>query len=176
MNDILITRVTRTDIITLQNLSKKTFYEAFSWGNTPENMQSFLDAAFSVEKLESEIADSYAAFYFATFNKIPIGYLKVNCGDAQTELKDARALEIERIYVLSAFQSKKVGQMLFDKACAIAQESKVNYMWLGVWEKNPRAIRFYERIGFVAFDKHIFKVGNDEQTDILMKLELREKS
>ena len=54
----------------------------------------------------------------------------------------------------------------------IAKQKKVNYLWLGVWGKNPKAIGFYQRMGFVTYDKHIFKLGDDLQTDLLMKLEL----
>ena len=64
---------------------------------------------------------------------------------------------------------KKVGQLLYEKAMAIAGELAVNYVWLGVWEKNARAIRFYSKNGFEPFDKHIFKLGDDVQTDIMMK-------
>ncbi len=101
-----------------------------------------------------------------------IGYLKINFGESQTELKDTKALEIERIYVSRELQGKKVGQILYDKAIQIANQKETEYVWLGVWEENPRAISFYKKNGFVEFDKHIFKLGDDEQTDIMMKLKL----
>jgi ribosomal protein S18 acetylase RimI-like enzyme len=99
-----------------------------------------------------------------------VGYLKINIGDAQTEKKDLNAFEIERIYVDSAFLGKKIGQLLFQKAIDLAKQKKVAYVWLGVWEENHRALAFYNKNGFIPFDKHIFKLGNDEQTDIMMKL------
>jgi ribosomal protein S18 acetylase RimI-like enzyme len=77
--------------------------------------------------------------------------------------------------VLKEFHGKKDGQILYDKAIELAREKNVEYVWLGVWEQNPRAIRFYKKNGFVAFDKHIFKLGNDEQTDVMMKLKLNKK-
>lgn len=61
---------------------------------------------------------------------------------------------------------------MYEKAISIALQKNAEYIWLGVWEENPRAIRFYEKNGFLEFDKHIFKLGDDEQTDIMMKLEL----
>lgn len=66
----------------------------------------------------------------------------------------------------------KVGQALFDTALIIAQNIKADYLWLGVWEQNPRALRFYKKNGFIEFDKHIFRLGNEVQTDIMLKLEL----
>ena len=96
----------------------------------------------------------------------------MNFGQSQTELQDDKALEIERIYVLKEFHGKNVGQILYNKAIEIAKQNKADYVWLGVWEENPRAIAFYKKNGFVEFDKHIFKLGDDEQTDIMMKLKL----
>jgi ribosomal protein S18 acetylase RimI-like enzyme len=103
-----------------------------------------------------------------------IGYLKINFGSAQTEPQEDKALEIERIYVVHHFHGKKIGQLLFEKAIQIAQQKKVTFVWLGVWEENHRAIQFYTKNGFEAFDKHIFVLGDDEQTDIMMKLTLPE--
>ena len=173
--DIRLIRIGFSGIKELQALSKQTFFEAFAWGNIQENIQHYMDAAFSYEKLAAEIGNANSEFYFATtINKV-IGYMKVNSGNAQTEFQHSKGLEIERIYVLQDFQSKKVGQTLLEKAIEIANVNHLSYIWLGVWEKNPRAIKFYQKNGFVQFDQHFFKVGDDEQTDILMKLALKKE-
>jgi diamine N-acetyltransferase len=95
--------------------------------------------------------------------------MKINTGQAQTELKEQKSLEIERIYVLKEFQREKVGQTLLEKALQIAGQAHADFVWLGVWEKNTNAINFYRRNGFAEFDKHIFRLGEELQTDILMK-------
>ncbi|MBK9719025.1 MAG: GNAT family N-acetyltransferase [Saprospiraceae bacterium] len=172
MTDINIKKVPFDDIDKLQSLSKQTFFESFSSGNTEENIQKYLDEAFSVSSLTEELNDNNAAFYFAILEDMEIGYLKLNFGPSQTELQGDRAVEIERIYVLNAFQGKRVGQALFGKAIEIARQKGADYVWLGVWEENLKAINFYKKNGFVVFDKHLFKLGNDEQTDLMMKLEL----
>lgn len=172
MTDINIQKVPLDDIDKLQSLSKQTFFESFSSGNTEENIQKYLDEAFSINRLTVELNDNNAAFYFAILEDMEIGYLKLNFGPSQTELQGDRAVEIERIYVLNAFQGKSVGQLLFDKAIEIAKQKDADYVWLGVWEENLKAINFYKKNGFVVFDKHLFKLGNDEQTDLMMKLEL----
>jgi ribosomal protein S18 acetylase RimI-like enzyme len=166
---IQLVKTTLAEVKELQALSKQTFFETFSSQNTKENMQAFLDKEFAEEKLKLEISNPDSEFYFAQMNNSLIGYLKINFGNAQTELKESRGVEIERIYVLNEFLGKQAGQMLFEKALEIAKEKKMDYLWLGVWEKNPRAIRFYEKNGFVRFATHPFKVGEDEQTDIMMK-------
>ena len=172
MDNIVIQSVTPHDIDQLQKIGRQTFYETFSAGNTEENMKKYLEEGFSIEKLTAELNDTNAELYFATLDGNVIGYLKLNFGQSQTELKDDKALEIERIYVLKEFHGKKVGQLLYQKAIEIAKQKNINYVWLGVWEENPRAINFYKKNGFVEFDKHIFKLGDDEQTDIMMKLTL----
>jgi len=170
MTNIYIEKVTLNKIDQLQKIGRQTFHETFSDGNTEDNMKNYLEEGFSIEKLTSELNDKNSEFYFATLENKVIGYLKVNFGQSQTEIQDDKALEIERIYVLREFHGKNVGQLLYNKAIQTASLKKVDYVWLGVWEENPRAISFYKKNGFVEFDKHIFKLGNDEQTDIMMKL------
>lgn len=172
MKNVEITQVKESDIEQLQLIGKQTFQETFSAKNSEEDMQMYLNEAFSFTKLINEIQDKNTLFYFAKYHNEVIGYLKLNHGKSQTELKDDKAVEIERIYVLKDFYGKQVGQLLFNKAIEISLQKKANYIWLGVWEENPRAINFYKKNGFEAFDKHIFKLGNDEQTDIMMKLKL----
>ncbi|OJX54367.1 MAG: GNAT family N-acetyltransferase [Flavobacterium sp. 38-13] len=173
MEDIQLKKVTLIDIDQLQKIGRQTFFETFAESNTEENMKKYLENSFSTEKLHSELSNTNSEFYFAVEEDIVIGYLKINFGASQTELKDDKALEIERIYVLKEFHGKKVGQLLYEKAIQIAKETKSDYVWLGVWEENHRALAFYKKNGFVEFDKHIFRLGNDEQTDIMMKLQLK---
>lgn len=172
MDAIEIKRATQLDVSELQKIGMQTFLEAFSTDNSVENMTQYMNASFSLDKLNEELANPNSEFYFAMVDNRVIGYLKVNSGSSQTELQDEQALEIERIYAFKEFHGKKVGKKLYDKALQIALQRKSPYIWLGVWEKNFRAIAFYKKNGFVEFDKHIFKLGDDLQTDIMMKLPL----
>ncbi len=173
MQNIHIEKIALKELNQLQQIGKQTFYETFSSDNTEEDMQNYLATSFSTAKLLDELNDEQVEFYFAKKDKRVIGYLKLNYGDSQTELKDHKALEIERIYVLKAYHGKNVGQKLFEKAMEVARAKKVEYVWLGVWEHNLRAIRFYEKNGFEMFDKHIFKLGKDEQMDVMMRLKVK---
>lgn len=169
METIEIKRATLSAIAQLQQIGRQTFYETFAASNTKENMTTYLEEGFSTEKLTEELNNPGSEFYFAILDNDVIGYLKVNSGESQTELNDENALEIERIYVLQQYHGQKVGQLLYEKAMQLAAAKAASYVWLGVWEENPRAIRFYQKNGFVAFDKHTFKLGTDEQADIMMK-------
>ena len=169
MEKIEIKKVTLNDIEALQKIGRQTFFETFHESNTEENMKKYLEDGFSVDTLTEELTNEDSAFYFALDNDEVIGYLKLNTGAVQTEAQDKKSLEIERIYVLQDYHGKKIGQILYEKAIKTAMDMKADYVWLGVWEENLRAIRFYKKNGFVEFDKHIFVLGDDEQTDILMK-------
>ncbi len=174
METIKTKKISIEDLEKLQEIGRQTFKEAFSEFNSEENLNAYLEDGFSKEKLAAELEDKNSEFYFALLNDKVIGYLKVNTGDSQTDLKDPNALEIERIYVLKAYLGKGIGQVLYDKAIERAKQQNAAYVWLGVWEENPRAISFYKKNGFTAFDKHLFRLGDDEQTDILMKLKLEQ--
>jgi len=171
--NITILQINDSHIVALQQIGRQSFSETFAESNSAENMAKYLEEAYSYEKLSAELNDPNSIFYFAMMDQNVIGYLKLNFGASQTELKDNNALEIERIYVLKEFHGKKVGQLLFDKAIEIAKEHHVSYVWLGVWEENKRALQFYTKNGFVEFDQHIFVLGDEAQTDIMMKLELK---
>ncbi|OXA77546.1 hypothetical protein SAMN05444397_102577 [Flavobacterium aquidurense] len=168
-----IKKIGLPEIHELQKIGKQTFSETFANDNSEENMNEYLKGKFSLEKLTSELTDSNSEFYFAYTDTKILGYLKVNFAESQTELKDKNGLEIERIYVLKELHGQKIGQILYDKAVQIAKDADINYVWLGVWEENHRALNFYKKNGFVEFDKHIFRLGDDEQTDLLMKLTLK---
>ena len=132
-------------------------------------MNKYLYQQLSLEQLTTELQDPNAEFYFAMIDHKAVGYLKINFGPSQTELKDDKAVEIERIYVLKEYLGKNVGQALYNKAIQVAQQKGAEYIWLGVWEKNARAIAFYKKNGFVEFNKHTFTLGTDKQTDLMMK-------
>ncbi len=172
MTNISINKVNLQDLEELQNISKQTFYETFSESNSTEDMEKYLVEELSTEKLTSELKDINSEFYFAKNENTLIGYLKLNFSEAQTEIKDENSLEIERIYILKEFQGKRFGQILFKYVIELAKAKKKKFIWLGVWEENRKAINFYQKNGFVEFGKHIFKLGNDEQTDLLMKFNL----
>ena len=168
-----IIKVLLRDLEELRLLSRKTFFDSFFSGNTEVNMRQFLDSEFAEEKLRREISNPASEFYFAKQDGHTAGYLKINFGKAQTELKEKDGMEVARIYVLKEFHGKGMGQRLLEKALQIAKNKKINYIWLGVWGKNQKAIRFYEKNGFIKFGSHPFKVGEDVQTDILMRRELK---
>lgn len=156
----------------LQNIGLTTFQETFQHSNTASDFQEYVDKSFSEHQILSELKNPNSTFFFAVIQDEIVGYLKLNVRDAQTEQIGPDAIEIERIYVLQEYQGQRIGVALMEKALSEGRRLNMKYIWLGVWEYNTKAIEFYKRKGFIAFDTHIFILGSDHQTDILMRLEL----
>ena len=148
MDKIVIRKITIADLVELQTISKQTFFETFADHNGADDMQKYLDNNLSVDQLKVELSDENSEFYFASAANKVIGYLKINFGPAQTEIKDKSAIEIERIYVLKDFHGKKVGQILFNKVIDIAKQTIAGYVWLGVWEKISAPLTFTRKMVF----------------------------
>jgi len=172
MITIQIEKVSAINIDDLQKISRDTFYETFVTSSSEENMRLYLENNFSKEQLTKEFENSYSEFYFAIQENEVIGYLKINYSAAQTELKDDTSLEVERVYVRLNYHGKGVGQQLLDYAIQLAEQKNMQTVWLGVWENNQKAINFYKKNGFVTFDQHVFMLGEEAQTDYLMRLDL----
>ncbi len=170
MSLFVIEKVNESEVEELQSISRQTFYETYCTMNTKENMDKYLNENLSISTLEKELKNPNSEFYIIKDLDKNIGYLKLNMGPAQTDIKDASALEIERIYVIKEYQGKKAGQQLYEKTIQVAKEKMLKYIWLGVWQENSKAIQFYVKNGFEIFDQHVFKLGDEEQTDFLMRL------
>jgi ribosomal protein S18 acetylase RimI-like enzyme len=167
MNSILPT--SPAELETLVRMSRKIFHDSFAHLNTPDNMREYMDRAFNPQQLLSELNNPLSEFYFIREDGVIAGFIKLNRGPAQSDIHDDTSLEIERIYVDKEFQGHGLGAELIAKAKERAFALELNAIWLGVWEKNPDAIRFYERHGFVRFGSHPFRMGDEIQTDVLMK-------
>ncbi|WP_207696706.1 hypothetical protein DOK67_0001989 [Enterococcus sp. DIV0212c] len=169
---IEIQKITVEDLATLKALSIKTFTDTFVQENTPEDLKNYLAQAYTDEKLTSELQNKHSEFYFIYSNEELAGYLKININDAQTETIGEDTLEIERIYIDSNFKRLGLGKMLYNKAIERAKNLNKTAIWLGVWERNFSALKFYHKMGFTQVGEHSFYMGEDEQIDLIMKKEL----
>jgi ribosomal protein S18 acetylase RimI-like enzyme len=166
---IRIQKVTLAEAEQLLAFSKKTFHHFFAPLNEPANIEAYSAMAFTMEKMRSELINSDSEFYFAMVGDTIAGYLKLNFGNTQTEFQDGNAVEVERIYVSEEHHGSHIGRQLLNFAVEKAKSKQLSYVWLGVWEHNYKAIGFYEHHGFDIFGSHEFLLGNDLQTDLLMK-------
>lgn len=168
--DYTLEPCTASNIQQLAAISKHTFCEAFEALNNPADFKAYISKAFSLEQLSKELENENSFFYFARGKQGVLGYFKLNVLDAQSDINDPMAAELERIYVLSEFQGRNIGQRMLYDAITIARELNKSYLWLGVWQENGKAIRFYKRNGFEIFGEHPYYIGSDRQMDWLMRI------
>jgi ribosomal protein S18 acetylase RimI-like enzyme len=159
------------DLDTLRTLGITTFKAAFEAQNNPEDFNTYLENAFSREQLTRELRHPHMHFYFVVQRDEVIGYFKLNTNSGQSEPESNDAVELERIYIVPHLTGSGVGGKVMAHILGLAKSMNKRYMWLGVWEHNRDAIRFYERHGFVKFGAHPYYVGNDCQTDWMMRLD-----
>jgi len=172
MNDLIIRFATKQDAGLIADLSRQTFYDTFADRNTKENMDKFMSEQFKRENLMEEVAAAGNFFIIAEANNETIGYARMRENKNPDGLGDVAAIEIARIYSIQRAIGKGVGSALMKRCIEIAKDYDRRVIWLGVWEKNFKAINFYERWGFKKFAEHDFILGNDVQTDWLMKKNL----
>ena len=173
----------------LQDVAIRTYQETFSDSNSEALLQQYYKESLSVEKLSTQLQNNRSEFYFLyatpntsesraedTSESIPnnteaklAGFLKLNVDDAQTDIFDAEALEVEKIYILKDFLAQGLGKKLISFATDRAIKQNKSYLWLGVWEHNFPALRFYHKMGFKQFGEHDFNMGGDIQKDLLLK-------
>lgn len=170
---VFIREAINEDAETLGRVAAQSFTETFSWYNTEENMRDYNQSHFTTAQILAEIQDKNSIVYVALIDDVIIGYAKLKSSETPEELGGLKSIEIERLYVLKQFHDKKVGLTLMNKCLETARKKKLDAIWLGVWEHNPRAFNFYTKIGFHKFGSHIFQLGDDAQTDYLMKLYLK---
>jgi ribosomal protein S18 acetylase RimI-like enzyme len=169
MGTITIRRATVADAELIADLSRTTFYDAFAKDNTKENMDHFMNTVFTREALMQQVLNNDGIFLLAFDADDAVGYVRMREKNEEQIMEGTNAIEIARIYAVQQAVGKGVGPALMQACIDLAKELKKPVIWLGVWEKNPRAIAFYQKWGFEKFGEHVFPIGDDPQTDWLMK-------
>jgi diamine N-acetyltransferase len=163
--NITIREANISDVGLLSELGRQTFFQTFADQNTKEDMDLYLNETFNLKSVSDQLRDENSYFFIIEYDGVPAGYSKLR--------KDGQdALEIERIYIAKKFQGKKLGKELMEHCVEFAKQKNYKRIWLGVWEKNEKAIAFYEKFGFIPFGSHVFILGTDPQTDLLMEKDL----
>jgi ribosomal protein S18 acetylase RimI-like enzyme len=168
-----IRKASAKDLVLIQEIGRQTFYDTFAAVNTKEDMDDYLEKNFNSDQVLAELTDQRNTFLLVEDAGKVIGYAKVRKSQVPIEIKDANAVEIERVYASKDYLGKKVGQTLISACESLATKKGFDMVWLGVWEHNHRAIAFYKKSGYELFGSHPFILGNDHQTDLLMKKRLQ---
>lgn len=172
-----VREATVDDAVLVADISRRTFADTFAAANTEENMRIFLDEQFTRGKLMLEVGRPEHTFFLVYAGKELAGYAKLKRGRPPKDSGVASAIEIARLYAARDHIGHGVGNILMQACITQAKDEKAEAVWLGVWEQNPRAIRFYERWGFQKFAEVDFLLGKDLQRDWLMikKIEVEGK-
>ena len=168
MSPITIHLASTADAELIADMSQQTFYDTFAAVNTKEDMDKFMNEQFCKKMLIEEVLDSKNIFLLAFEGDTPIGYAYLREGEKRTQFNEKSSIEIARIYAYKSSIGRGVGKALMEECIAVAGRMKRAILWLGVWEKNQRAIEFYSKWGFEKFAEHDFVLGNDVQRDWLM--------
>jgi ribosomal protein S18 acetylase RimI-like enzyme len=167
-----LTKCTLGQCEELALLAEKTFRESFQAMNDPDDFEDYIQKAFKPEQIRKELWTDDSDFYLLYQDGLLAGYFKTNICQAQTDIRDAEGMELERIYVLSEFQGNGLGRYMIEAAKEQALLLHKTYLWLGVWKENKDAVRFYQDNGFRIFGEHPYYIGNDRQMDWLMRYDL----
>jgi hypothetical protein len=167
---VFIYEMNESHLPQLVDIAIQTFDETFADTTSKEDMKNYNERCFTVEQFRKEMQSQESWFYFTEYNGKLAGYLKVNIGEEQSELREHDGFEVERLYVLKEFYGMGVGAALMDFSVEKGKLLGKKYLWLGVHEENYRALRFYEKYGLKEFDEHIFMMGKTPQRDVLMRV------
>jgi diamine N-acetyltransferase len=163
---------TESDAVAIKEISESTFVDTYSMYNSPENMQQHILQNFSLEKIISELQTPHNQYVIVNFEAEIIAFAKLVKGHFPENITEKLCVEIERFYVKKEFHGQNLGRYLMDFCVNWAIGNTFEIIWLGVWENNPNAIKFYEKMGFSIFGSHNFVLGTEPQNDFLMKRDL----
>jgi ribosomal protein S18 acetylase RimI-like enzyme len=169
MSEIVIKEATAADAALVADLSRQTFYDAFAADNTKTDMDKFMNETFTREKLMVEVGAPGNIFLLAYEGNEAVGYVRMRDTNDPKLFEEGTAIEIARIYAVQTSIGKGVGSALMQRCIDIARHKNARVIWLGVWENNHKAISFYKKWGFSPFGDHVFMLGDDPQTDLLLK-------
>ena len=160
------------DAVALAALMGETVTETYAADNDPDRIAAHVATTFTPAAVAERLADPRRTTLWLLDSGSAVGYLVLNTGAAQTVDGLGDGLEVEQLYLRTSHQGQGLGAMLLDRAVQTARELALGFVWLGVWERNARAIPVYERLGFRAFDEHVFVIDTEGQRDLLLRLDL----
>ena len=170
MQDFTMRRITPEDVPALSIMSKETFYDTFTGTCTPGDMEDFLQKYYNEKTLLLEVTETEIEFYFGEESGKPVGYLSFKEEVPEfDEIKGKKALELKRFYVSKEYHGKGAAQQMISFFIDRAVKEECEAVFLGVWEFNYRAQKFYSKHGFkLTENRHDFPIGSTPQTDVYM--------
>lgn len=169
---LVIRRVGPEDVEAVVQIARKTFKETYEAHVKPADIQQYMDHSLASQVLQGELEANGSAWYMAFLDDEAVGFIKIRWENPAGHLQGRNPLELQRIYVLQEYQGFSIGSALIAQVKQYAQSHDFNTIWLQVWQKNTKAIKFYQASGFVIYDTTRFVMGNEVQQDFLMRYDL----
>ncbi|MCX6190316.1 MAG: GNAT family N-acetyltransferase [Bacteroidetes bacterium] len=164
-----ISKATFSDVDTICKLGAQTFTEAYAAFNTEADLEDYTSRYFSKEKIEEELKSAKTGYYLCFHGPKAIGYLKLNFNIPCEAFASEKATELQRIYVLKEYYRQKAGHALMHHAFELSKEFSSEYLWLGVWKENHRALKFYTSCGFETIGERTFRLGTKIYEDYYLR-------
>jgi len=171
-----IRRATPEDASLIADIGVRTFEDSFGPDNRLEDMEQYLSMSFSKVHIEAQLSDPASVFLLAYENEKAVGYVMLRMSKTPNAVSGANPVELVRFYVEAKSIGKGYGSALMDACLEEAKKDRHRTIWLGVWEKNQQAIRFYEKWGFTKVGTKEFVLGSDLQNDHIMARPIEIKS
>jgi ribosomal protein S18 acetylase RimI-like enzyme len=167
-----IREATLKDLPEVKEVAISSYNDTFSWYNTPENLLHYFQSVYSLDNLEKELSEPKSKLFLAVEDDKIEGFARLREYSEVEHLLGKNTVELQRLYVLTSAHGKSIGSTLINFAIQYAKDQGYEWLWLGVWEKNYKAQKFYEKWGFEKFSEHTFWQGDDPQIDWLLKKKL----
>lgn len=160
---------TSTDVPALRELAIQTQVDTFGAFNSEANMNAYLQQAYSLENLTRELEEPGSRNYLAFLGERLAGFMRLRTNSEVEHLLGPNTIELQRLYVDTSLKGQGIGGVMMQEAIDYAKSRGFDWIWLGVWERNFAARKFYEKWGFERFSEHVFQMGDDPQTDWLLR-------
>lgn len=166
---VQLKRTTTADVAALRQLAIKTQVDTFGAFNSESNMNAYLSQAYSLEKMTQELSEPGSLNYLAFLGDRLVGFMRLRRNPEVEHLLGPNSIELQRLYVDTSLKGQGIGGVMMQEALDFAVSSGFDWIWLGVWEANFAAQKFYQKWGFERFSEHVFQMGDDPQTDWLLR-------
>lgn len=160
---------TPSDVPALRRLAVQTQVDTFGAFNSEANMNAYLQQAYSKENLQRELDEAGSRNYLAFQDDRLAGFMRLRRSSEVEHLLGPNTIELQRLYVDTALKGQGIGGRMMQEALDYATSAGFDWIWLGVWERNFAAQAFYQKWGFERFSEHVFQMGDDPQTDWLLR-------
>ena len=169
---VLIRPAKLSDAASLAAIAEQTFRETFAADNSAENINLYCAQKFSAQIQGEEVSDPQLVTLLAEIAGELVGFAQLRLAHAMACVKGDRPAELRRIYISSKWHGRGVANELMRAVHAAAANAGSACLWLGVWERNLKAIAFYRKCGFSVVGDHVFLLGQDQQRDLIMVAQL----